>query len=50
MNQHTAMAFYCGLIVEVLQVMPHCSLILHGHRELVVDTVDVVLIRHARAA
>jgi len=50
MNQHTGMAFYCGLIVEVLQTMPHCSLIRHGDREFVVDTVDVVLIRHARAA
>ena len=47
-NQNKTMAFYCGLKVEVLQMMKNCSLVSHDQRDFVVDTADVIVICRAQ--
>ena len=36
-------AFYCGIEVEIICLMNHCSLIRSNERSFVVDTTDLVL-------
>jgi len=36
-------AFYCGIGVEIICLMNHCSLIRFNERSFVVDTTDLVL-------
>ena len=36
-------AFYCGIEVEIICLMNHCSLIRFNERSFVVDTTDLVL-------
>ena len=36
-------AFYCGIEVEIICQMNHCSLIRFNERSFVVDTTDLVL-------
>jgi len=36
-------AFYCGIEVEIICQMNHCSLIRFNERSFVVDTADLVL-------
>ena len=39
-------AFYCGIEVEVICEMTHCSLVCFNERSFVVDTTDLVLERN----
>ena len=41
-------ARYFGLIVEVMQELSSCSLIRFQGREFIVDTADLVLMRHLK--
>ena len=36
-------AFYCGIEVEIICQMNHCSLVRFNERSFVVDTTDLVL-------
>jgi hypothetical protein len=36
-------ALYCGIAVEIICLMNHCSLIRFNERSFVVDTTDLVL-------
>ncbi len=36
-------AFYCGIEVEIVYQMTHCSLVRFNERSFVVDTTDLVL-------
>ena len=38
-----AKAFYCGIEVEIICLMNHCSLVRFNERSFVVDTTDLVL-------
>jgi hypothetical protein len=41
-----AKAFYCGIEVEIICQMSHCSLVRFSERSFVVDTTDLVLEQH----
>jgi hypothetical protein len=41
-------AFYCGIEVEVVCQMTHCSLVPFNERSFVVDTTDLVLERNCK--
>ena len=43
-------ANYCGVEVEVISQMEHCSLIRYGNLTVVVDTVDLVFARAMKTA
>ena len=43
-------ANYCGVEVEVISQMDHCSLIRYGNLTVVVDTVDLVFARAMKTA
>lgn len=36
-------AFYCGIEVEIIFLMNHCSLVRFNEKSFVVDTIDLVL-------
>jgi hypothetical protein len=41
-------AFYCGIEVEIICQMNHCSLIRFNERSFVVDTADLVLEQNSK--
>ena len=43
-------AHYCGVEVDVISQMEHCSLIRYGDLTIVVDTVDLVFARAMKTA
>ena len=43
-------ADYFGLIVEVVQLMKHCSLIRFEGRDSIVDTIDLVITQDLKRA
>ena len=43
-------AFYCGIEVEIICQMNHCSLVRFNERSFVVDTTDLVLEQNFKEA
>jgi hypothetical protein len=46
----TRIANYCGVLVEVIQVMKHYSLIRFDGRSAIVDTADLIIVHVIKRA